>query len=89
MAAVSVGKVGGSILLDLNYDEDSKAQVDINVVMTGSGKFVEIQGTAEESAFGKEELKHLTAMAWRGMEKLTNIQKATLEEHGSGTKVRR
>jgi ribonuclease PH len=81
VAAVSVGKVGGTILLDLNYDEDSKAQVDMNVVMTGSGKFVEIQGTAEESAFSKEELEDLTAMAWRGIKKLTTIQKATLEEH--------
>jgi ribonuclease PH len=81
VAAVSVGKVGGTILLDLNYDEDSKAQVDMNVIMTGSGKFVEIQGTAEESAFSKEELEDLTAMAWRGIKKLTTIQKATLEEH--------
>ena len=81
VAAVSVGKVGGTILLDLNYDEDSNAQVDMNVVMTGSGKFVEIQGTAEESAFSKEELEDLTAMAWRGIKKLTTIQKATLEEH--------
>jgi ribonuclease PH len=80
VAAVSVGKVGGTILLDLNYDEDSKAQVDMNVVMTGSGKFVEVQGTAEESAFSKEELENLTAMAWRGIKKLTTIQKATLEE---------
>jgi ribonuclease PH len=76
-----VGKVDGTILLDLNYDEDSNAQVDMNVVMTGSGKFVEIQGTAEESAFSKEELEDLTAMAWRGIKKLTTIQKATLEEH--------
>ena len=81
VAAVSVGKVGGTILLDLNYDEDSKAQVDMNVIMTGSGKFVEIQGTAEETAFSKEELEDLTAMAWRGIKKLTTIQKATLEEH--------
>ena len=81
VAAVSVGKVGGTILLDLNYDEDSKAQVDMNVIMTGSGKFVEIQGTAEESAFSKEELEDLTAMAWRGIKKLMTIQKATLEEH--------
>ena len=64
----------------MNYDEDSKAQVDMNVVMTGSGKFVEIQGTAEESAFSKEELEDLTAMARRGIKKLTNIQKATLEK---------
>ena len=50
MAATSVGKVGGQILLDLNYDEDSKAEVDMNVVKTGRGLFVEIQGTAEQHA---------------------------------------
>ncbi len=82
VAAVSVGKVKGKILLDLNYDEDSQAQVDMKVVMTGSGKFVEIQGTAEELDFSKEELDELTALARRGIKKLTNIQKATLGEHG-------
>jgi ribonuclease PH len=82
VGAVSVGKVAETVLLDLNYDEDSKAQVDMNVVMTGSGKFVEIQGTAEESAFSQEELDELTGMARRGIKKLIAIQKATLEEHG-------
>jgi len=80
VAAVSVGKVNGRILLDLNYEEDSKAQVDMNVVMTGSGNFVEVQGTAEESAFTKEELDELTRVARRGIHQLTKIQKKSLEE---------
>ena len=56
MAATSVGKVGGEVLLDLNYEEDSKAEVDMNVVKTGRGRFVEIQGTAEDAPFSDEEL---------------------------------
>jgi len=82
VAAVSVGKVGGRILLDLNYEEDSKAEVDMNVVMTGGGKFVEIQGTAEESVFSKEELDELTRVAQKGIRLLTKIQKKVLEEEG-------
>jgi len=82
VAAVSVGKVDGRLLLDLNYEEDSRAEVDMNVVMTGSGMFVEIQGTAEESAFSKEELDTLTKAARRGIRQLTNMQKLSLEEKG-------
>jgi ribonuclease PH len=80
VAAVSVGKVNGRILLDLNYEEDSRAQVDMNVVMTGTGKFVEVQGTAEESAFTKEELDELTRVARKGITQLTKIQKKCLED---------
>jgi ribonuclease PH len=79
VAAISVGKVDGRVLLDLNYEEDSKAQVDMNVVMTGDGKFVEIQGTAEESVFAKEEMDKLTKVAGKGIKKLTKIQKEVLE----------
>jgi ribonuclease PH len=86
VAAVSVGKVNGRILLDLNYEEDSRAQVDMNVVMTGSGNFVEVQGTAEESAFTKEELDELTRTAWKGIHQLTKIQKKSLEEEVGETK---
>src|SRR5687768_13074819 len=56
VAATSVGKVDGEVLLDLNYDEDSKAEVDMNIVKTGGGRFVEIQGTAEDGSFSDEEL---------------------------------
>jgi ribonuclease PH len=79
VAAVSVGKVNGTILLDLNYEEDSNAEVDMNVVMTGSGRFVEVQGTAEESVFTKEELDELTRVAEKGIRQLTKIQKKSLE----------
>lgn len=80
VAAISVGKVDGKILLDLNYEEDSRAEVDMNVVMTGDGKFVEIQGTAELSVFTKEEMGKLTSIAQKGIKKLTKIQKESLKE---------
>ncbi|MGB9627463.1 MAG: ribonuclease PH [Thermodesulfobacteriota bacterium] len=82
VAAVSVGKVGGKILLDLNYEEDSKAEVDMNVVMTGSGRFVEIQGTAEVATFTKKEMDELTKVAQKGIKELTKIQKKVLEGKG-------
>jgi ribonuclease PH len=82
VAAISVGKVDGRVLLDLNYEEDSKAEVDMNVVMTGNGKFVEIQGTGEEAVFTKKEMDELTRMAQRGIKRLTKIQKKTLEDKG-------
>jgi len=70
------------VLLDLNYEEDSRAEVDMNVVMTGNGKFVEIQGTGEEAVFTKKEMDELTRMAQRGIKELTRIQKKTLEGEG-------
>ena len=82
VAAISVGKVEGKVLLDLNYNEDSRAEVDMNVVMTGQGRFVEIQGTAEEVAFTKRELDELTQIAHKGIRELTKIQKKSLEGKG-------
>ena len=82
VAAISVGKVEGKALLDLNYDEDSRAEVDMNVVMTGQGKFVEIQGTAEETVFTKKELDELSKIAQKGIRELTGIQKEALEGKG-------
>ncbi len=82
VAAVSVGKVEGKALLDLNYEEDSRAGVDMNVVMTGSGEFVEIQGTAEEAVFTKKEMDELTSIAQKGIKELTRIQKKSLEGNG-------
>ena len=79
VAAISVGKVEGKVLLDLNYEEDSRAEVDMNVVMTGHGKFVEIQGTAEEAVFTRKEMDELTALAQKGIKELTRIQKKCLE----------
>ncbi|MBI5971362.1 MAG: ribonuclease PH [Deltaproteobacteria bacterium] len=74
IAAVSVGMVGGAACLDLNYDEDSKATVDMNVIMTGRGKFVEVQGTAEGDAFSREELNKLLDLAAKGIKEMTALQ---------------
>jgi ribonuclease PH len=78
VAAVSVGKVGELILLDLNYEEDSTAHVDMNIVKTGGGRFVEVQGTAEGHPFSEEELAALMAAADKGIRELVAIQKKTL-----------
>jgi len=78
VAAISIGKVDGSILLDLNYEEDSRAEVDMNVVMTGRGGFVEIQGTAEGAVFSKEEMDELIGAAQKGIRELTKMQKKAL-----------
>jgi ribonuclease PH len=80
VAATSVGKVGDQVLLDLSYEEDSAAEVDMNLVKTGSGRFVEIQGTAEESTFGDDELQQLLSTADKGIRELVEIQKRTLGE---------
>ncbi len=74
VAAISVGVVKGELLLDLNYEEDSSADVDMNIAMTGSGKFVEIQGTAEENPFDKKELQGLLSLAEKGISELINKQ---------------
>ncbi|MGI6588391.1 MAG: ribonuclease PH [Peptococcia bacterium] len=80
LAAVSVGKVEDTLLLDLAYAEDSQAIVDMNVVMTGSGNFVEIQGTAEGYPFTHEELDRLLALASQGVKQLIAVQKKVLGE---------
>jgi ribonuclease PH len=76
VAATSVGKVGSQILLDLAYDEDSVAQVDMNVVKTGRGRFVEVQGTAEDTPFTDDELRDLLAAADKGIKELIALQKS-------------
>ena len=76
VAAVSVGIVEGRPLLDLCYTEDLAAAVDLNVVMTASGRFVEVQGTAEESPFSREELDAMLALADRGIRSLLKAQQA-------------
>ena len=75
IAAVSVGVVQNELLLDLNYDEDSQAQVDFNVVMNGAGKYVEIQGTAEHGAFSREEMEQLLGLAEGGLAELFKLQR--------------
>lgn len=73
-AAISVGIVGGVPMLDLDYSEDSTADVDMNVVMTGSGRFVEVQGTAEKMAFSRGELEQMLALAEAGIGQLHSLQ---------------
>ncbi len=80
LAATSVGKIGNDILLDLSYEEDSKADVDMNVVMTGSGEFVEVQATGENSSFSREEIDSFLELAKEGIDQIIEIQKKTLAD---------
>jgi len=79
VAAVSVGIVDGELLLDLPYEEDSRAEVDLNVVATGGGRFVEVQGTAEAGTFSPDDLSRMTGLALRGIGELTDVQRAALD----------
>lgn len=79
LAAVSVGKVNGHAVLDLAYDEDSQAEVDMNVVMTGAGKYVEIQGTAEDIPFDRADLDNFLQLAEKGIRSLMDVQKSAVE----------
>ncbi len=83
LAAISVGIVNGEPRLDLCYAEDSAAEVDMNIVMTGSGKFVEVQGTAEGSPFSKDTLDGLIKLAEDGINKLIKIQKEMVGGEGN------
>lgn len=78
--AISVGIVGGEPMLDLPYVEDANAEVDMNVVMLGSGDYVEVQGTAEGAAFGRPALDQLLSLAEKGIGEIIEMQKATLAE---------
>jgi ribonuclease PH len=78
VAAISVGMLGGQALLDLNYAEDSKAGTDMNIVATDKGKFVEIQGTAENASFSEEEMQAMLALAKSGIKQLIEKQREVL-----------
>jgi ribonuclease PH len=78
VAAVSVGVVGGRTLLDLAYSEDSAAEVDLNVVATGDGRFVEIQGTAEQEPFSDNQLFEMLEIARLGIQEILELQRRTL-----------
>jgi len=80
VGAVSVGVIGGHVCLDLDYSEDSTADVDMNVVMTGAGSYVEVQGTAEGTAFDKATLDAMLAAAARGIEQLIVAQRDSLRD---------
>jgi ribonuclease PH len=79
VAAVSVGVVDGQVRLDLPYEEDVRAEVDMNVVATGKGRFIEVQGTGEGATFSADELRELTELALRGTQELARIQRGALE----------
>jgi ribonuclease PH len=78
VAAVSVGILGGVPLLDLKYDEDSQAEVDMNVICTGDGKFIEVQGTAERAPFSREEMDRMLELAGTGIQQLLALQRDAL-----------
>jgi ribonuclease PH len=78
VAAVSVGMVGGVPVLDLDYREDVDAEVDMNVVMTGGGRFVEVQGTGEEATFSRDELAAMLALAESGLAQIRTVQQQAL-----------
>jgi ribonuclease PH len=80
LAAVSVGIIDKKFLLDLNYEEDSRAQVDMNIVMTSKGKFVEIQGTAEAKPFSEAEMNTLLQLAKKGVKQIVSMQKRSLKD---------
>ena len=80
VAATSVGIFKNEILLDLSYDEDSQAEVDMNVIMTGQGQFIEIQGTAERRTFNKEQMDKMLNLAQEGIKGLIDIQRNFLKD---------
>jgi ribonuclease PH len=80
VAAVSVGIVGGTPLLDLKYDEDSRAEVDMNIVCTGDGRFIELQGTAEREPFSREQMDELVALGEHGIQELIGLQKTVISQ---------
>ena len=78
---MSVGVVDGKSVLDLDYHEDADAEVDMNVVMTADGRFVEVQGSGEEATFSEEDLHALLALARTGIREIGGLQKAALGRH--------
>lgn len=80
VAAISVGIVGNTALLDLKFDEDSHAEVDMNVICTDEGRFIELQGTAEGEPFSRDQMEELLALGMRGIEALIDIQKNVISQ---------
>jgi ribonuclease PH len=78
VAAVSVGIIDGEVYLDLDYEEDSKAEVDMNIIMTGAGEFIEVQGTAEKAPFDNKMMKKMISLATKGIREFINVQKNIL-----------
>jgi ribonuclease PH len=84
VAAISVGIVDNLALLDLKYDEDSRAEVDMNVICTGDGRFIEVQGTAERQPYSREQMDRLLDLATKGIAHLVGIQRETLGRANNG-----
>jgi ribonuclease PH len=82
VAAVSLGIVGGEVLLDLDYSEDSGAEVDLNLVMTGTGRLVEVQATAERAPFDRAGLEELLDLGDAGIQEIREAQEAALDAAG-------
>jgi ribonuclease PH len=80
VAAVSVGIVSSTPLLDLKYDEDSRAEVDMNIVCTGDGRFIELQGTAEREPFSPQQMNEMLALGVKGIQELIDIQKRVISQ---------
>ncbi len=78
LAAISVGKVGGEVMVDLAYEEDSQADVDVNLVMTGAGRYVEVQGTAERTPFDKKDMDEFLDLGWGAIRELVEMQKSLI-----------
>lgn len=87
VGAVSVGKVDGRLLLDLDYSEDSRADVDFNVAMTGSGRFIEVQGSAEGGTFSRSELDRMLKLAQAGIRQIIGQQKSVLRRGGQASRL--
>jgi len=82
VAAISIGMKSGKVLTDLDYEEDSSCDVDMNFVMTGKGGFVEIQGTGEHSSFSREEMSKMTESASQALDQIRDIQQKLIAQHG-------
>jgi ribonuclease PH len=80
VSAISAGIVDNEVIIDLEYEEDSRAEVDMNFVMTGSGLFIEVQGTAEHMPFNKDQLDKMTALAASGIKKIISRQKEVVSD---------
>ena len=78
LAAISIGKVGGQVMVDLAYEEDSHAEVDLNLVMTGAGQYVEVQGTAEKTPFNKKDMDAFLDLGWGAIRELVDLQKSLI-----------
>ncbi|WP_343224245.1 ribonuclease PH [Nitrospira defluvii] len=78
LAAISIGKVGGHVMVDLAYEEDSHAEVDLNLVMTGAGQYVEVQGTAEKTPFNKKDMDEFLDLGWGAIRELVDLQKSLI-----------